>query len=53
MPIPKSDKHKDYARYADDDCLNMVTTAKDQEASAIQRETAAEWLRLAELFCTL
>ena len=47
MAIPKSDKHKDYARYATH-CLNMVTAAKDQESRAIQREMAAEWLRLAD-----
>ena len=47
MAIPKSDRHKDYARYAEH-CLNMVTAAKDQKSRAIQREMAAEWLRLAD-----
>jgi hypothetical protein len=47
MAIPKSDRHKDYARYAAY-CLNMVTAAKDQESRAVQREMAAEWLRLAD-----
>jgi hypothetical protein len=47
MAIPKSDKHRDYARYAAH-CLNMVAAAKEQEARAIQREMAAEWLRLAD-----
>jgi hypothetical protein len=46
MAIPKNDKHKDYARYAAH-CLDMVTTTKDQEA-AINREMAAEWLKLAD-----
>ena len=45
--IPKSDKHKEYARYAAH-CLTMVTAAKDQGSRAIQREMAAEWLRLAD-----
>jgi hypothetical protein len=45
--IPKNDMHKDYARYAAH-CLDMVTTTKDQEAGAINREMAAEWLRLAD-----
>jgi hypothetical protein len=47
MPIPKNDKHKDYARYAAH-CLDMVTTTKDQEARSINREMAAEWLKLAD-----
>jgi hypothetical protein len=47
VPIPKSDKHKEYARYAAH-CLTMVTSAKDQGSRAIQREMAAEWLRLAD-----
>ena len=41
MPIPKNDKHKDYARYAAH-CLDMVTTTKDQEARAINREMASD-----------
>jgi hypothetical protein len=45
--MPKSDTHKDYVRYAEH-CLNMVTVAKDQESRAIQREMAAEWLKLAD-----
>jgi hypothetical protein len=47
MAVRKNDKHKHYARYAAH-CLNMVTVAKDQESRAIQREMAAEWLRLAD-----
>jgi hypothetical protein len=47
VPIPSSDKHKEYARYAAH-CLAMVTAAKDQGSRAIQREMAAEWLRLAD-----
>ncbi len=47
MAIPKNDKHKEYTRYAAH-CLNMVAAAKEQEARAIQREMAAEWLRLAD-----
>ena len=42
-----NDKHKEYARYAEH-CLQMVTVAKDQDARAIQREMAAEWLKLAD-----
>jgi hypothetical protein len=47
VAVPKNDKHKEYTRYAAH-CLNMVTATKEQEARAIQREMAAEWLRLAD-----
>jgi hypothetical protein len=47
MAIPKNDKHKEYARYAAH-CLHMVTTAKGQDDRAIQRDMAAEWIRLAD-----
>ena len=43
----KNDKYKDYARYAER-CLNMVAATTDQESRSIQREMAAEWLRLAD-----
>jgi hypothetical protein len=42
-----NEKHKEYARYAGH-CLHMVTAAKDQNDRAIQREMAAEWLKLAD-----
>ena len=45
--MPKNDKFKDYTRYAEH-CLNMVASTKDQESRCIQREMAAEWLRLAD-----
>jgi hypothetical protein len=47
MAIPKNGKHKDYSRYAEH-CLQMVTVARDQESRSIQREMAAEWLKLAD-----
>jgi hypothetical protein len=47
MAILKNDKHKDYSRYAAH-CLNAVTTTRNQDARAINREMAAEWLRLAD-----
>jgi hypothetical protein len=46
MAILKSDKHKDYVRYAEH-CLNMVAATRDQEARAIQREMAVSPLRRA------
>jgi hypothetical protein len=42
-----NDKHKEYARYAVH-CLDMVPKIPDQEYQAIQREMAAEWLKLAD-----
>ena len=47
-PAPKNDKFKDYTRYAEH-CLNMVASTRDQELHCIQREMAAEWLRLADV----
>jgi hypothetical protein len=47
MAVPKNDKHKEYARYAAH-CLNTVPATRDQDARAINREMAAEWLRLAD-----
>jgi hypothetical protein len=47
MAGPKNEKRKIYAHYAAQ-CLQMVTAAKDQESRAIQREMAAEWLKLAD-----
>jgi hypothetical protein len=48
MAIPKNAKHKDYARYAEH-CLHMVTEARDQDSRAVEREMAAEWLRLIDV----
>ena len=45
--MPENDKFKDYARYADT-CLKIVVVTTDQELRRIQREMAAEWLRLAD-----
>jgi hypothetical protein len=47
MAVPQNGKHKDYTRYAAH-CLDMVSTTKDQDARAINREMAAEWLKLAD-----
>ena len=45
MTVPNN--YKDYARYAEH-CLKIVTAITDQELRRIQREMAAEWLRLAD-----
>lgn len=47
MTGPKNEKRKIYAHYAAH-CLHMVTAAKDQGSRAIQREMAAEWIKLAD-----
>lgn len=47
MAIPKSDKRKQYAHYAAH-CLYLVTSAADPDSRTIQREMAAEWLKLAD-----
>jgi hypothetical protein len=41
-----SDKHDEYLHYAEH-CLAMARLAPDQQSRVIQREMAAEWLRLA------
>jgi hypothetical protein len=48
MAVSKNDKHKDYVRYAAH-CLNVVPAIKDQDDRGINREMAAEWLRLADV----
>jgi hypothetical protein len=47
MARPKNEKRKVYAHYAAH-CLHMVTVAEDQDSRTIQREMAAEWLKLAD-----
>ena len=47
MAVPKNDKHKEYVRYASH-CLDILPTISDREFRAIQREMAAEWLKLAD-----
>jgi hypothetical protein len=47
VAVPKNDKFKDYARYAEH-CLNMTAATTDQELRRVQREMALEWLRLAD-----
>jgi hypothetical protein len=47
MTVPQNGAYKDYVRYAEH-CLRMVPVTSDQEYRAVQREMAAEWLKLAE-----
>jgi hypothetical protein len=43
--LPENDTYKNYVRYAEH-CL--MAAAKDRQYGSIQREMAAEWLRLAD-----
>jgi hypothetical protein len=45
--VDSNDSHKKYARYAAHS-LEMMSAAVDPDSRAIQREMAAEWLKLAE-----
>jgi hypothetical protein len=47
MSLSKNYQHKEYAGYAAH-CLELVPAIPDQEYRSIQREMAAEWLRLAD-----
>jgi hypothetical protein len=47
MTIPRNTTHQDYVRYAEH-CLAAMTSTADQGSRAIQREMAAEWLKLAD-----
>jgi hypothetical protein len=48
MASKKSDSHEEYTRYAEH-CLVMARIARDQQSRMVQREMAAEWLRLAAM----
>ena len=52
MAVTKIGKHKDYVRYATH-CLEITPEITDQDTRAINREMAAEWLKLAEAFFEL
>jgi hypothetical protein len=47
MAFPVNEKHKDYAHYAAH-CLYLMSAATDPDTRDIQREMAAEWLKLAD-----
>jgi hypothetical protein len=47
MTVPQNGAYKDYVRYAEH-CLNLVSNIKEQDDRAINREMAAEWLKLAD-----
>ena len=47
MADPAINKHKEYSRYAAH-CLGLTPAVTDQEDRVINREMAAEWLKLAD-----
>jgi hypothetical protein len=47
MAIPATDKRKECTYYAAH-CRYLMTAASDPDSHAIQREMAAEWLKLAD-----
>ena len=46
MAVPPKTTYKEYAWYAAH-CLKIVPAIADQEYRVVQREMAAEWLKLA------
>ena len=50
--MSKDDKHQDYSRYAAH-CLGVTPALTEQEDRIINREMAAEWLKLADDFIAL
>jgi hypothetical protein len=47
MENSTADKHKEYVDYAKH-CLQLAKTETEQASCIIQREMAAEWLKLAD-----
>ena len=45
--VPTTNKFKEYVLFAQH-CLTMAKSAPDQQSRIIQRQMAAEWLKLAE-----
>jgi hypothetical protein len=48
---PGTSKYEEYRLYAEH-CLNLVRIAASRESRVIQREMAAEWFKLADMFST-
>ena len=46
-PIATPNKYKEYVLFAEH-CLMMAKAAPNKEARLVQREMAAEWLKLAD-----
>jgi hypothetical protein len=49
MAIRKTGKYEEYLRYAEQ-CLKLVRIATSRESRITQRQMAAEWFKLADMF---
>jgi hypothetical protein len=49
MTVRKASKYEEYRRYAEH-CLDLVRIATSRESRVVQREMAAEWFKLADMF---
>ncbi len=49
MAVRKPGKYEEYMQYAEH-CLKLVRIATTRETRTIQREMAAEWFKLADMF---
>ena len=51
MANRKANKYEEYRLYAEH-CLKLVRIATSRKSRVIQRQMAAEWFKLAEMFST-
>jgi hypothetical protein len=51
MATRKTSKYEEYRLYAEH-CLKLVRIATSRKSRVIQRQMAAEWFKLAEMFST-
>ena len=49
MAVRKTNKYEEYRLYAEH-CLELVRIATNRKTRIIQREMAAEWIKLANMF---
>jgi hypothetical protein len=49
MAVLKPTQREEYLRYAEH-CLNLVRIATSRKSRVIQRQMAAEWFKLADMF---
>jgi hypothetical protein len=49
MAVRKPSKYEEYRLYAEH-CLELVRIATNRKSRVIQREMAAEWFKLADMF---
>jgi len=49
MAVQKPSKYEEYLHYAEQ-CLKLASIATSRKSRVIQREMAAEWFKLADMF---